>query len=59
MISGMVRTMVQINRNGISWQVRYWNASRRYRYVPPAPGIAAPSSAHTSPSQTASTAPAI
>jgi hypothetical protein len=29
MMSGMATTMVQMNRNGISLPVRYWNASRR------------------------------
>src|SRR4051794_28131818 len=59
MISGIVNIAVHTNRNGMRRPLRYWNASRRYRYVPPAPGIAAPSSAHTSPSTSASTAPTI
>ncbi len=29
MISGMLSTAVHTNRNGISFPVRYWNASRR------------------------------
>jgi hypothetical protein len=29
MISGMKSIAVQMNRNGISRPVRYWNASRR------------------------------
>src|SRR3954467_9547500 len=59
MISGIVTTGVHTNRNGMSRPLRYWNASRRYRYVPPAPGIAAPSSAQTSPSASARSAPRI
>src|SRR3954471_23406504 len=59
MISGIVNIAVHTNRNGMSRPLRYWNASRRYRYVPPAPGIAAPSSAQTSPSASASSAPRI
>src|ERR1039458_231806 len=56
--SGALNESCQINRKEtsrpnfcgpeISW---------RYRYEPPGPGIAAPSSAQTSPSQTARTAP--
>src|SRR5512133_3635754 len=56
--SGAVSNVIQTNRKLIIWPMRRGpNASRRYTYDPPAPGIAAPNSAHTAPSHTASSAP--
>ena len=48
----------QMNKNGrIPPSCVLRNASRRYKYVPPVPGIAAASSLHTKPSHSASTPP--
>ena len=48
----------QMNRNGrISPTRVFLKASRRYRYVPPVPGMAAASSLQTKPSHSARIAP--
>jgi hypothetical protein len=56
--SGAKNTVSQMNRKLISLPSRFGpKASDKYRYGPPVPGIAAPSSAHTNPSQMATSAP--